>query len=201
MGLLESLLFFYSRRLWSIPQLILPLRVGLDILSSWIGSWTCEVYGRGVPPLEDDNVCPKLVHTGTSYVAFTLWRRPRLSRGSGMLSLTRSFWDCRGRSFRVLKGKPFRATPLHSATDRGSGRLDGVRGPQELEVIRVHFVRQWHHSTEAVHGLLLAEADNVRPQHLPHVQKSFPMSISKFSSSSFHVWYHRVDDPFCWNHC
>ena len=189
MGLLESLLLFCIRRLRSIPQLILPVRVGLDILPSWIGFWTCEVNGRGVLALEDDNVCPKLVHTSTTYVAFSLWRRPRLRRGSGMFSLTRSFWDWRGRTFRALRGMPWRATPLHSASDKGSGRLDGVWGPQELEVIRVHCVRNWCYSTEVVHGVLLAEANNVRPQHLPQTQKSFPTSISNFSSSSFQVRY------------
>ena len=189
MGLLESLLLFCIRRLRSISQLILPVRVGLDILPSWIGFWTCEVNGRGVPAHKDDNVCPKLVHTSTTCVAFSLWRRPRLRRGSGMLSLTRSFWDWRGRSFHALRGMPLRATPLHSASDRGSSRLDGVRGPRELEVIRVHFVRNWCYSTEAVHGVLLAKANNVRHQHLPQTQKSFPMSICKFSSCSFQVGY------------
>ena len=111
-----------------------------------------------------------------------------------MLGLTRSFWDWRGRSFCALRGMPFWDTPLHSASDRGSGRLDGVRGPRELEVIGVHSVRQWRYSTEAVYGVLLAEANNVRPQHLPHTQKSFPTSISKLSSSSFQVTYRRVDD-------
>ena len=193
MGLLESLLF-YICRLPSIPLLIVPVRVGLDILPSWIGFWTCEVNGREVPTLEDDNVCPKLVHTSTTCVAFSLWRRPRLRRGSGMFSLNRFFWDYRGRSFRALRGTLWRATPLHSGNDRGSGRLDGVWGPRELEVIRVHFVRNWCYSTEAVHGVLLAEADNVRPQHLPQTQKSFPTSISNFSSSSFQVRYPRLDD-------
>ena len=106
-----------------------------------------------------------------------------------MLGLTRSFWDCRGRSFRALRGMPLRATPLHSASDKGSGRLDGVRGPRELEVICIHSIRQWHHSTEVIDTFLLAEADNVRPQHLPETQKSFPMSINKLSSSSFQVRY------------
>ena len=170
MGLLESLLLFYIRRLRSIPQLILPVRVGLDILPIWIGFWTCEVNGRGMPALEDDNICPKLVHTNTSCVAFSLWRRSRLRRASDMLSLTRSFWDWRKRSFRTFRGMPLRATPLHSASDRGSGKLDGVWGPRELEVICVHSVCQWRYSTEAVHGVLLAEADNVRPQHLPHTE-------------------------------
>ena len=104
-----------------------------------------------------------------------------------MLGLTKLFRDWHGRSFRALRGMPLRGTPLHSASDRRSGRLDGVRGPRELEVIRVHSVRQWRYSTEAVDGLLLAEADNVRPQHLPQTQKSFPTSISKLSSSSFQV--------------
>ena len=198
MGLLESLLIFYICRLQSIPLLILPLHVSLDILPSWIGFWTCEVNGRGVPALEDNNACPKLVHTSTNCVAFSLWRRPRLRRGSSLLSITRSFWDWRGRSFR---GMPLRATPVHSASDRGFGRLDGVREPRELEVIRVHSDRQWHYSTEAVHGVLLAEADNVRPQHLPHTQKSFPTSIRKFSSFSFQVRYRRLDDILCWNQC
>ena len=201
MGLLESLLFFYIGRLRSIPLLIVPVRVGLEILLMRIGFWTCEVNGRGVPALEDDNVCPKLVHTSTSCVAFSLWRRPRLRRGSAMLGLTRSFWDWRGRSFHAVRGIPLRATPLHSASDKGSSRLDGVRGPRELQVIRIHFVRQWHHSTKAVHGFLLAEADNVRPQHLPHTQKSFPTTISKLSSSSFQVRYRRLDDTLYWNHC
>ena len=114
-----------------------------------------------------------------------------------MCSLTRSFWDWRGCSFHVLRGTLWRATPLHSASDRGSGRLDGVQGPRELEVIRVHFVRNWCYSIKAVHGVLLIEADNVRPQHLPHTQKSFPTSISKFSSSSFQVRYPRLDDTLC----
>ena len=200
MGLLESLLFIRIRRLWSIPQLILLVRVGLHILLSWIGFWTCEVNGRGVPALQDDNVCPKRVQTNTSCVAFTLWRRPRLRRGFGMLGLTRSFCDWRGRSFRALRGMPLRATPLHSATDKGPGRVNGVRGPQELEVIRVHSVCNWCYSTEAVHTVLLAKADNVRPQHLPHTWKSFPTSISKCSSSSFQVRYRRLDDTLCWNH-
>ena len=200
-GLLESLLLFCIRRLRSIPQLILLVRVGLDILPIWIGFWTCEVNGRGVPALEDDNVCPKLVHTSTNCIAFSMWQRPRLRRGSGMLSLIRSFWDWRGRSFRALRGMPLRATPLHSASDRGSGRLNDVRGPRELEVIRVHSVCQWLYSTKAVHGVFLAEADNVCPQHLPHTQKSFPTSIRKFSFSSFQVRYRRLDDTLCWNHC
>ena len=194
MGLLESLLFFCIRRLRSIPQLIHIIRVGLDILPSWIGFWTCEVNRRGVPALEDDNVCSKLVHTSTTCVAFSLWRRPRLRRGSGMFSLTMSFWNWRGRTFRALKGTLWKATPLHSASDRGSGRLDGVRGLRELEVISVHFACNWCYSTKAVHGVLLAEADNVRPQHLPQTQKSFPTSISNFSSSSFQVRYPRLDD-------
>ena len=200
MGLLESLLLFSIRCLRSIPQLILLVRVGLDILPSWIGFWTCEVNGRRVLALEDGNVCPKLVHTSTSCVAFSLWQRPRLRRGSGMLGLTRSFWDRRGHSFRALRRMSLRATPLHSTTDRGPGRVDGVRGPRELEVIRVHSVRNWCYSTEAVHSVLLAEADNMRPQHLPHTQKSFPTTISKFSSSSFQVRYRRLDDTLCWNH-
>ena len=141
MGLLESLLVFYIRRLQSIPLLILPVRVGLNILPIRIGFYITEVNGRGLPALQDVSLCPKLVHTSTSCVAFSLWRRPRLRKGSGMLGLTRSFWDWRGCSFRAVKGIPLRATPLHSASNRGSGRLDGVRGPQELEVIRVHFVR------------------------------------------------------------
>ena len=118
-----------------------------------------------------------------------------------MLGLTRSFWDWRRRSFCAVRGMPLRATPLHSARDRGSGRLDGVQGPRELEVIRVHSVRQWRYSTEVVDGLLLAEADNMRPQHLPQTQKSFPMSISKLNSSSFQVRYCRLDDTLYWNHC
>ena len=199
MGLLESLLF-NIRRLRSIPLLILPLRVGLDILPIWIGFCTCEVNGRGVTTLEDVNVCPKVVHTSTSYVAFSVWRRPKLRRGSGMLGLTRSFWDWHGRSFRVIKGMPFRGTSLHSASDRGSGRLDGIWGPRELEVIRVHSVCQLRYLSEAVDGLLLAEADNVRPQHLPQTQKSFPTSISKLSSSSFQVKYCRLDDTLYWKH-
>ena len=147
------------------------------------------------------NVCPKLVHTSTNCVAFSLWRRSRLRRGSGMCSLTRSFWDWRRRSFLALRGMPFKATPLYSATDRGPDRLDGVREPRELEVIHVHPIRQWHYSTEIVNGSLLAEADNMRPQHLPHTQKSFPTSISILSSSSFHVRYRRLDDTLYWNHC
>ena len=102
-----------------------------------------------------------------------------------MLGLTRSFRDWHWGSFRAVKGMPLRGTPLLSASDRGSGRLDGVQGPRELEVIRVHSVRQWRYSTKAVDRLLLAEANNVRPQHLPQTQKSFPTSISKLSSSSF----------------
>ena len=194
MGLLESLLLFNILRLRLIPLLILPLRVGLDLLPIRIGFWTCEVNGRGVPVLEDDIVCPKLVHTSTSCVTFSLWRRRRLRRGSGMFSLTRSFWDWHGCTFRVLRGTPWRATPLHSASNRGSGRLDGIRGLQELEVICVHCVCNWCYSTKAVHGVLLAEADNVCPQHLPQTQKSFPTSISNFSSSSFQVRYPRLDD-------
>ena len=194
MGLLESLLLFNILRLRLIPLLILPLCVGLDLLLIRIGFWTCEVNGRGVLALKDDNVCPKLVHTSTTCVAFSLWRRLRLRRGSGMLSLTKSFWDWRGRTFRALRGTPWRATPLHSASDKGSGRLDGVWGPRELEVIRVHFVCNWCYSTKAVHGVVLAEADNVCPQHLPQTQKSFPTSISNFSSSSFQVRYPRLDD-------
>ena len=168
MGLLDSLLGFYIRWLWSIPLLILLVRVGLDILPIWIGFCTSEVNGRGLSPLQDVNVCPKLVHTSTSCVPFTLWRRSRLRRGSGMFSLIRSFWDWRGRTFRAVRGMLWRATPLHSASDRGSDRLDGVWGPQELEVICVHFVRNWCYSTKAVHGVLFAEADNMCPQHLPH---------------------------------
>ena len=184
-GLLESLLLFYIRQLRSIPLLILPVRVSLDILPIWIGFYTCEVNGRGVPALEDVNVCPKLVHTSTSCVAFSLWRRPRLRRGSGTLGLTRSFWNWHWHSFRAVRGMSLRGTPLHSASDRGSSRLDGVWGPRELEVIRVHSVHQWRYSTKAVDGLLLAETDNVHLQHLPQTQKSFPTSISKLSSSSF----------------
>ena len=142
-GLLESLLLFYIRRLRSIPLLILPVRVGLDFLPIRIGFCTSEVNGRGLPALQDVNVCPKVVHTSTSCVAFTLWRRPRLRRGSGMLGLTRSFWDWRGRSFCAVRGMPWRGTPLHSASDRGSSKLYCVRRPRELEVIRVHSVRQW----------------------------------------------------------
>ena len=59
-----------------------------------------------------------------------------------MLGLTRSFRDWRGHSFRAVKGMLLRGTPLHSASDRGSGRLDGIRGPRELEVICVHSVRK-----------------------------------------------------------
>ena len=84
-----------------------------------------------------------------------------------MLGLTKSLWDWHVRSFHVVKGMSLRGTPLHSSRDKGSGRLDGVRGPRELEVIRVHSVRQLRYSTEVVDGLLLAEANNVRPQHLP----------------------------------
>ena len=118
-----------------------------------------------------------------------------------MLGLTRSFSDWRGRNFRAVRGMPSRGTPLHSASDRGSGRLDGVWGPRELEVIRVHSIRQWRYSTEVIDSSLLAEADNVRPQHLPQTQKSFPTSISKLSSSSFQVRYRRLDDALYWNHC
>ena len=200
MGLLESLLF-YIRWLRSIPQLILPVRAGLDILPIWIGFCTCEVNGRGVLGLQDVNVCAKLVHTSTSCFAFTLWRCPRLRRASGMLGLTRSFWDWRGRSFGAVRGMPLRGTPLHSATDRGSDRLDGVWGPRELEVIRVHFVRQWRYSNEAVHGIFLAEADNMCLQHLPHTQKSFPTSISNLNSSSLQVRYRQLDDTLYWKHC
>ena len=199
MDLLESLHFFYIRRFRSIPLLILPVCLGLDILPMRIGFWTCEVKGRGLPALQDVNVCPKLVHTSTSCVAFNLWQY--LWRGSAMLDLTRSFWDWRGRNFHTVRGIPLKATPLHSASDRGSSRLDGVRGPRELEVIRVHFVCQWRHSTEAVHGFLLAEADNVCAQHLPHTQKSFPTTISKLISSSFQVRYRRLGDTLYWNHC
>ena len=187
-GLLESLLLFYIRRLRLIPLLILPVRVGLDILPIWIGFWTSEVNGRGVLALEDVNVCPKLVHTSTSCVAFNLWRHPRLRRDSGMLGLTRSFRDWHGRSFRAVRGIPLRGTPLHSASDKGSSRLDGVRGPPELEVIRVHPVREWRYSTEVIDGSLLAEADNGRPQHLSQTQKSFPTTIRKLS-------------PLYWKHC
>ena len=199
-GLLESL-FFNILWLRSIPLLIVPLRVGLDLRPIWIGFCTSDVNGRGLLALQDVNVCPKLVHTSTSCIAFSLWRRPRLRRGSGMLGLTRSFWDCRGRSFRALRGMPLRATPLHFASDRGSGRLDGVQGPRELEVIRIHSVRQWRHSTKVIDNLLLTEANNVRPQYLPQTQKSFPTSISKVSSSSFQVRYRRLDDTLFWNHC
>ena len=81
-----------------------------------------------------------------------------------MLGLIKSFWDWRGRSFRAVRGMPLRGTPLHSASERGSGRLDGVRGrSRELEVIRVHSVRQWRYSTEVRNGFLLAEANNVCP--------------------------------------
>ena len=118
-----------------------------------------------------------------------------------MLGLTRIFWDWRGRSFWAVGGMPLRGTPLHSASDRGSGRLDGVRGLRELEVIRVHSVCQWRYSIEVIDGSLLAEANNVRPQHLPQTQKSFPTSISKLSSSSFQVKYRRLDDTLYWNHC
>ena len=200
-GPLESLLLFNILRLRSIPLLILPLHVGLDLLPIRIGFCTSNVNGRGLPALQDVNVCPKVVHTSTNYVAFSLWRRPRLRRGSGMLGLSRFFLNCCGRSFRALRGMPLRATPLHSASDKGSGRLDGVWGPRELEVIHVHFVRNWCYLTEAVHGVLLVEANNVRPQHLPQTQKSFPMSISKLSSSSFQVRYRRLDNTLYWNHC
>ena len=37
-----------------------------------------------------------------------------------MFGLSRSFWDCRWRSFRAVRGMPLRGTPLHSASDRGS---------------------------------------------------------------------------------
>ena len=84
-----------------------------------------------------------------------------------MLGLTRSFRDWHGRSFCAVRGMPLRGTPLHFASDKGSGRFDCVRRLRELEVIRVHSVRQLRYSTEAVDGFLLAEADNVRPQHLP----------------------------------
>ena len=135
MGLFESLLLCNILRLRLIPLLILLVRVDLDLLPIQIGFWTCKVNGRGVPTLEDDNVCPKLIHTSTSRVAFSLWQHRRLRRGFGTFSLTRSFWDWRGRTFRALRGTPWRAAPLHSASDRGSGRLNGVRGLRELEVI------------------------------------------------------------------
>ena len=93
----------------------------------------------------------------------------------------------------ALRGMPFRATPLHSATDRGPGRVDGVWGPRELEVIHVHPVRQWRYSTQIVNASLLVEADNVCPQHLPHTPKSCPRTISKLSSCSFQVRYRRLD--------
>ena len=187
--LLESLLLFNILWLRSIPLLILPVLVGLDLLPIRIGYCLSDVNGRGLLALKDVHVCPKLVHTSTSCVAFSLWRRSRQRKRSGMLGLTRSFWDWRGRSFRALRGMLLRAIPLHSASDRGSGRLDGVRGPRELEVILFHSVRQWCYSTEVIDGSLLAEADNMHPQHLPQTQKLFPMSISKLSSSSFQVRY------------
>ena len=118
-----------------------------------------------------------------------------------MLGLTRSFWNWRGCSFHALKGMSIRGTPLHSTTDRGSGRLDGVRGPREFEVIRVHSIRQWRYSTEVIDGSLLAEANNVCPQHLPQTQKSFPTSISNLSSSSYQVRSRRLDDTLYWNNC
>ena len=168
MGLLESLLL-NNLRLRLIPLLILPLYVGLDLLPIRICFCTSEVNGRGLPALQDVNVCPELVHTSTSCVAFSLWRRPRLRRRSGMLGLSRFLSrDWRERSFRALRGLLLRATPLYSIGDRGSSRLDGVRGPRELEVIGIHSVRQWRHSTEVVNGSLLAEADNVCSQNLPH---------------------------------
>ena len=200
MGLLEALLLFCIRRLRWIPLLIVPLRVGLHILPIRIDFCTTEVNWRGLPAPQDVNVCPKLVHSSTSCGAFTWWQHPRLRRRSGMLGLTRSFWDWRRCSFRALRGVPFRATPLHSATDRGLGRVDGVWGPRELEVIHVHPVRQWRYSTEIVHASLLAEADNVRPQHLPHILKSCPRTISKLSSCSFQVRYRRLDDTLYYNH-
>ena len=200
MGLLEALLLFCIRRLQWILLLIVPLHVGLHILPIWIDFRTTEVNWRGLPAPQDVKVCPKLVHSSTSCGAFTLWRRPRLRRGSGMCSLTRSFWDWRRCSFRALRGVPFRATPLHSATDIGPGRVDGVWGPRELEVIHVHLVRQWCYSTQIVNASLLAEADNMRLQHLPHTPKSCPRTISKLSSCSFQVRYRRLDDTLYYNH-
>ena len=200
MGLLEALLLLCIRRLRWIPLLIIPLRVGLHILPIRIDFCTTEVNWRGLSALQDVNVCPKLVHSSTSCVAFPWWRRPRLRGRSGMLGLTRSFWDWRRCSFRALRGMPFRATPLHSATDRGPGRVDGVWGPRELEVIHFHPVRQWRYSTQIVHASLLAEADNVRPQHLPHTPKSCPKTISKLNSCSFQVRYRRLDDTLYYNH-
>ena len=180
MGFLEALLLFCIRRLRWIPLLIVLLRVGLHILPIRIDFCTTEVNWRGLPAPQDVNVCPKLVHSSTSCVAFTLWRRPNLRRRSGILGLTRSFW--------------------HSTIDRGPCRVDGVRGPRELEVIHVHPVRQWRYSTQIVNASLLAEADNVRPQHLPHIPKSCPRTISKLSSCSFQVRYRRLDDTLYYNH-
>ena len=200
MGLLEALLLFCIRRLRWIPLPIVPLRVGLHILPIRIDFCTTDVNWRGLPAPQDVNVCPKLVYSCTSCGAFTRWRRPRLRRGSGMCSFTRSFWDWRRCSFRALRGVPFRATPSHSATDRGPDRVDGVWGPRELEVIHVHLVRQWRYSTQIVNAFLLAEADNVRPQHLPHTPKSCLRTISKLSSCSFQVRYRRLDDTLYYNH-
>ena len=200
MGLLEALLLFCIRRLRWTPLLIVPHCLGLHILPIRIDFCMTEVNWRGLPAPQDVNVCSKLVLSSTNCVAFTLWRRPSLRSRSGMLGLTRSFWDWHRCSFRALRGMPFRATPLHSATDRGPGRVDGVRGPRELEVIHVHPVRQWRYSTQIVNGSLLAEADNVRLQHLPHTPKSSPRTISKLSSCSFQVRYRRLDDTLYYNH-
>ena len=119
MGLLEALLLFCIRWLRWIPLLIVLLCVGLHILPIWIDFCMTEVNWRGLPAPQDVNVCPKLVHSSTSCGVFTRWRRPRLRRRSGMLGLTRSFWDWHRCSFRALRGMSFRATPLHSATNRG----------------------------------------------------------------------------------
>ena len=73
MGLLEALLLFCIRRLRWIPLLIVPLRVGLHILPIRIDFCTTEVNWRGLLAPQDVNVCPKLVHSSTSCVAFTWW--------------------------------------------------------------------------------------------------------------------------------
>ena len=90
---------------------------------------------------------------------------------------------------------------MHSASDRGSEDLMAYGDRENLKSFVVHVVRQWRYSTEAVDDFLLTEADNVRPQHLPETQKSFPTTISTLSSSSFQVRYRRLDDTLYWKHC
>ena len=144
--------------------------------SDWLLSVTTEVNGRGLLSSQGRaTFVPNWFTPAPAASPSVWWRRLEAERKrSGMLGLTRSFWDWRGRSFRALRGMLLRAIPLHSASDRGSGRLDGVRGPRELEVILFHSVRQWCYSTEVIDGSLLAEADNMHPQHLPQTQKLFP---------------------------